>query len=361
MEDMVWRKKSTSVFRYFMLFGIRLSEVLVASIIPSVIGLVIVTITPKTGIMLVMENLSLIAFAALNAIFWVRYVKHRENRGEFYIMNGIVYLLYSSLSVITYIQKDAYLYSVLFSDLRGFEIIGLSTLQSMIVSHILLVLIMVISEIIARPLYIRRAMKDAENRGLDAEIEREELKPEKANAAVSFMTVDEVNLEIDREIAEAAKTIEAASQRTTDKNWDSEMVQGENGEVIETEPIDPDNDIDSSDYVSEEYAREEMSETMNYSPDALWNAEIYNGKERILDYDDEEYDTEMFVENKEFWGEDIEIDYDAIEDDETFDDNAWSDDEDIAIDYDDESDEYFSNSFEDYDSDNLWGEIKQGK
>ena len=135
MEDLVWKKKSTSVFRYFMLFGIRLAEVLIASIIPSVIGLVTVIITPKEWVMKIMENLSLFVFIGLNAIFWVRYVKHRENRKEFYIMNGVVYLLYALISVLTYVQNDVYLYSILFSNLRGLELIWVSTKTSLIVSN----------------------------------------------------------------------------------------------------------------------------------------------------------------------------------------------------------------------------------
>ncbi len=344
VEDLVWKKKSNTTFRYVMLFAIRLAEVLIASIIPSVIGLVTVIITPKERVMMVMEALSLMAFSCLNALFWVRYVKHRSARKEFYVMNGIVYLLYIVLSALSYMSKDAYLYSILFSNLRGLELFGFGTVSSMIISHIILIITMIVCEMVARVYYKYVARKTAENQAEAAEIKPEHTQPEQGHELVKFLTIDEINDEIEREVAEAKQVIEDASVRDTDKNWDMEMVQGEDGDIIETTPFDPDNDIDSDDYVSEEYARQEMQDTMNYSTDSLWNQDIYKGNEPVYDYDDEEYSMEMFEEDTSFWGEDtFEIEQSKME-------------------YEDEDDEEFgTNAFGEYDADNLWGNIKQGK
>lgn len=371
MEDLLWKKESTKRFRYLMLFFIRLAEVLTASIIPSIIGIMMVFITPKERVMQVMETISFIAFVVVNCIFWIKYVRHRPGRGEFYVLNGIVYALYIGLSFLAYALSDVYLYSIVFSDLRGFEIFGCTTKQSLLISHSILIFVMIVCEITAHLYYSHKVKLAVENGAEAVEIKEENAMPEQDNKEVKFLTVDEVNLELEREMAEAAELIRAESEDVSDKNWDEDMVQGDYGEIIEATPYDPDNDIDDDDYVSEAYAREEMSVTQNYDVDSLWNEEIYKNREMASDYDDEVFDPEMFIseDDDSLWDSDMYRGRDAssrvgiAQEDEYHDwDMSDNDDEELFyIEYDDEPEEYMSNSFEDYDSDSLWGDFTQGK
>lgn len=348
MEDLIWKKKNTSRKTYIMLFFIRLAEILIASIIPSIVGLVIVIITPTERVMMIMENMSLIVFGVMNSIFWVRYIKHRRKTLEFYVLNGTAYILYLIISILSYSSQDVYLYSTFFSNLRGMELHGLGTFASLVVSHGILLITMILCQIFARIYYTKKDEKSLVNSIGEAEYEIEYDVPTQGNGEVAFLTVDQLNREIDREIEEAAEMIEKEKSVDTSKTWDSEMVHGNGRRVVENTPDDPDNDIDASDYVSKEYAREEMKDTLNYSSDELWNTEIYNGKERIYDYD--EYDDSTFsIEEKQR----LKKEYDAL----------WGDDDGFNIerrlDYDDENEGI--NGLEDYDSDNLWDNVKQGR
>ena len=296
MEDLLWRKKSRQRGRYLMLFLIRLAETLTVSLLPSVVGLIAVFITPKPRVMQTIELVSLLVFAVANCFFWTRYVFHRANLREFFVLNSIVYLLYVAISAFAYMSSDAYLYSILFSNMRGLEIFGYRTIESLYKTHFIMFGLMIATGIIARLVCFQRLKKAMADGVEKAEIEEKESVPEQDNKVVEFLTVDEVNLELDREMKEAAEMIRMETENVSDKNWDSAMVQGDNGEIIETTPVDPENDIDSRDYVSEEYAREEMSVTLNYDVDSLWNSDIYQGKEKTTDYDDEVYVPQMFVD-----------------------------------------------------------------
>ena len=296
MEDLLLRKKSRQRGRYLMLFLIRLAETLTVSLLPSVVGLIAVFITPKPRVMQTIELVSLLVFAVANCFFWTRYVFHRANLREFFVLNSIVYLLYVAISAFAYMSSDAYLYSILFSNMRGLEIFGYRTIESLYKTHFIMFGLMIATGIIARLVCFQRLKKAMADGVEKAEIEEKESVPEQDNKVVEFLTVDEVNLELDREMKEAAEMIRMETENVSDKNWDSAMVQGDNGEIIETTPVDPENDIDSRDYVSEEYAREEMSVTLNYDVDSLWNSDIYQGKEKTTDYDDEVYVPQMFVD-----------------------------------------------------------------
>ena len=370
MEDLLWRKKSRQRGRYLMLFLIRLAETLTVSLLPSVVGLIAVFITPKPRVMQTIELVSLLVFAVANCFFWTRYVFHRAKLREFYIMNGIVYFLYVLISFLAYMTSDPYLYSVLFSNMRGLEILGCRTFESLYKSHLLLVGLMFIIGIVAKGICVYR-IKKSEGEGVEkVEMEEETVTPEKENKVVEFLTVDEVNLELEREIQEAAEMIRLENQSVSDKNWDSEMVQGNDGEIIEATPVDPENDIDDSDYVSEAYALKEMSVTQNYDVGALWNPEIYQGREVNTDYDEEEPDSETFAEDDDsdgLWGSDMyrgrgeSIDFEEepapemfAEDDDS--DGLWGSDmyrgRGESIDFEEEpAPETFA---EDDDSDGLW-------
>ena len=404
MEDLLWRKKSRQRGRCLILFLIRLAETLTVSLLPSVAGLIAVFITPKLHVMQTIELISLVIFAVANCVFWTRYVFHRANLREFFILNSIVYLLYVAISVFAYLSSDAYLYSILFSNMRGLEIFGYRTFESLYKTHFIMFGLMIATGIIARIICFYR-LKKALLEGVEkAEMEEKEVVPEQDNKVVEFLTVDEVNLELEREMQEAAEMIRLETESVSDKNWDSTMVQGDNGEIIETTPVDPENDIDSKDYVSEEYAREEMSVTLNYDVGSLWNTDMYRGKGEPIDFEEEPI-PEIIDEDDEndgLWntdmyrgqGEPIDFEEEPIpeiigEDDEN--DGLWNTDmyrgrdesngleyneeEEQYIEWDDEPyeneplfhleydepEEYLSAGMEDYDTESLWGDFTQGQ
>ena len=85
--------------------------------------------------------------------------------------------------------------------------------------------------------------------------EAEDVEAYKANEKVTFLSVDEVNMEFEREIEEASAIINETESK--DETLSDIL------EVTDNIPYDPDNDIDDDDYTSEAYARREMAETAN--------------------------------------------------------------------------------------------------
>lgn len=360
MEDLVWKKKSTAVIKNIMLFFIRLAEILTSSFIPSAIGLMILLFTPKTRVMQIMECVSFTAFFVTSCVFWTKYVRHRPNRREFYIMNGLAYLVYISLSVTIYMLSDVYLYSIFFSDMRMLEVFGQTTLNSLIFTHIVLVAAMILTENIAHRYYCIKAEIATENGADTVEIDYVPVTPSKDNREVEIMSVDEVNAELEREISEARLMLETEKKNCSDKNWNDDMVKGEGEKIIESMPEDPENDIDDEDFVSEAYARREMSVTENYSEDMLWNNDIYKGAAPIDCYDDEEYTKEVFggTEDGSMWDSQIcKGRGEALEYCDDYDDENTV----FIVDYEQELNTYTPNDLEAYDTDNLWGEIKKGR
>ena len=162
-EDLIWKSKAGKRFQYFMLLGIRFVEICLASIIPSLIGIILVFIRPNNRIMNMMCFLSFIAFAVCNWIFWMRYARQRTNRREFFMINGFAYVLYAIISYLMYEFSGEVMYSVLFSNLRAFEAFGMITPNSLVMSHILIVSLMIFCQMYSKKYYTRLLKKLAEN------------------------------------------------------------------------------------------------------------------------------------------------------------------------------------------------------
>lgn len=219
---------------------------------------------------------------------------------------------------------------------------------------------MIICETSVHLYYKYKAKKNAENGIEKPEMESIAVTPKQDNREVKFLSIDEVNDEIDREMKEAADMIRSEYENASDKNWSDDMVKGKNGVIIETVPEDSENDIDDADFVSEAYAREEMKVTENYSVESLWNDDIYRGENPKFDYGEEEYTKEEFLKADEnsMWdeemykgnGETVQYNKDDESDDMTF----------FEI-YNNELNQYTKNDLDDYDPDNLWDNIKKGR
>ena len=282
MEDLVWKKKSAKVYKYLMLFFIRLAEVLVASIAPSIIGLMILIINPERQMMQFMQIIAFIVFAVMNWMFWIKYKKNRVGRLEFYLMNGITYALYIVISFFALSASDAYMYTVMFSCMRAFEAFSeaITTRASLIYGHSVILILMVICENISHIKYEKATMDLADNTVETDNAEAEDVVAYKANKEVTFLSVDEVNMELEREIEEASTLINE-TESEDESLFDSSV-------ATDNIPYDPDNDIDDDDYTYEAYARREMAGIENYSSESLWNEDIYRDREKIEDYDGED-------------------------------------------------------------------------
>lgn len=296
MEDLVWKKKSAKVYKYLMLFFIRFAEVLAASIAPSIIGLIILIINPERQMMQFMQIIAFVVFAVMNWMFWVKYKKNRVGRLEFYLMNGITYALYIVISFLALSASDAYMYTIMFSCMRAFEAFSeaITTRASLIYGHCAILILMVICENMSHIKH-KKATFDLPNNTVETDNdEAEDVVAYKANEEVIFLSVDEVNMELEREIEEAS-TLISETESENEALFDN---------LIATDNIsyDPDNDIDDDDYTSEAYARREMAGIANYSSESLWNEEIYRNREKIEDYDDED-DMPEYEENddEELW------------------------------------------------------------
>ncbi len=407
MEDLFWKTKSSERMRFVMLFIIRLVEIVMASFIPSIIGLILVFIKPGGRIMSAMKLLSFVAFCVMNWIFWMRYSKQRTHRREFFIINGLTYIIYAAISVAVYLLPfmGQFTYTIMFSNLRGFEPFGISTRRSLVYTHIFVMGLMVVCEIYSRIYYKALLKKLAEN-GAD-EIEMDMWKdkvPEKKDGSVKFLSVEEMSVEMENEHIEAAELLEKEAESDYEGIWDSDMTKGRGESVLRFTAPDPENDIDDGDYVADDITPNTNEE---YSVDRLWNEDIYRGRtddgKPIDDYADEidelpdffdvpdqslqsEYDADegLLWNNKMYQGRSdssigIEIDKseagdesNAILDDTPYDsENLWNKEfyrgrnTEGKINYVDDFVDEFSgmelNNFEDYDSDNLWGDITQGE
>lgn len=280
-EDLVWRSESHKRNERIILFLIRLVELFAASCIPSVIGVVLVFMNPDVRIMRVMNIISFVAFGCINVLFWMKYVRQRANRVEFYVMNGLVYAIYALMSAGLYKFGSQLMYSVLFSDLRGLEIFCVSTLVSLAVSHGIMVSLMVACEIFSRRHYAALLQKLAENGADEVEMDMwGDRGPIRQNENIKTLSVEEMYSAMEAEQIDAAKDI--ADKLNGDEDiWDKSMYKGRGESIRYIEAENLDNDIDDKDYI-----------VTGDTEDSLWNEEIYKGRKPIYDYPEE---TEEYV------------------------------------------------------------------
>lgn len=314
-EDLIWQSRAGKRLRLFMLLGIRFVEICMASIIPSLIGLILVFIRPNNRIMSIMCFLSFLAFAICNWIFWMRYARQRTKRREFFVINGIAYMLYAVISYLTYEFSGPLTYSILFSNLRAFESFGMLTPYSLVASHIVVGVLMVICQMYSRKYYTRLLERLAEN-GAD-EIEMDpwgHLVPEQEGKKVKILSVEEMHRQMEEERLEAAEILQEETDNASDSLWDKEMTKGrgESFDTVEYENIDA--DLSDGDFVAGVGTERDID---NYDTDKLWEEHIYKGRTAgdvpVENYDDEPEDMPDFFavnhyegeENETLWSEDM--------------------------------------------------------
>lgn len=344
-----------------MLFLIRSIETGLASCMPSILGLILLFMNARGIVMAFVTFLSFLAFCALNLMFWMKYSKQRTNRREFYIMNGLTYLIYAAFSVIIYIipLTGSLVYTVLFSNLRWLEIFGLSTFQSLVAVHIFMLCLMVGCEIYSRHYYRNLLKRLIQNSSDQIEMNMHADKvAEKNGDEIQFLSVNEMSDEIERDKIEATEMLMRESAKDNEEVFSRNMTKGR-GEKIE--------------WLNEENLDDELSieEDPNrmYDADSLWNSDIYqknNGNSgSIDDYPDEDEVDDMydpFVQPKENMQENYDVESGKL----------WSDNMYVGVNKqkpqiepepieEDEDDGYEIAEYTEYDADNLWSrDFKQG-
>ncbi len=314
-EDLIWQSRAGKRLRLFMLLGIRFVEICMASIIPSLIGLILVFIRPNNRIMSIMCFLSFLAFAICNWIFWMRYARQRTKRREFFIINGIAYMLYAVISYLMYEFSGPLTYSILFSNLRAFESFGMLTPYSLVTSHIVVGALMVVCQMYSRKYYTRLLERLAEN-GAD-EIEMDpwgHLVPEQEGRKVKILSVEEMHRQMEEERLEATEILQEETDNASDSLWDKGMTKGrgESVDTVEYENIDA--DLSDGDFIAGVGTERDID---NYDTDKLWEEHIYKGRTAgdvpVENYDDEPEDMPDFFavnhyegeENETLWSEDM--------------------------------------------------------
>lgn len=301
-EDLIWQSRAGKRLRYFMLLGIRFVEICMASVIPSIIGLMLVFYNSYTRIMSIMSFLSFIAFAVCNWIFWMRYAKQRTKRTEFFVINGIAYILYAGISCLIYKFTGPLLYSVVFSNLRAFEAFGLPTSYSLILSHCVVIALMIICQLYSKRYYTQLLEKLAEN-GAD-EIEMDpwgKLVPMQKNKKVDMLSVEEIHKQMEEDSQEAAQILQEETAQTL---WDENMVKGKGAKIEQVEIENIDADLSDGDFIAGVGTERDID---NYDTDALWNKEIYQGRKVAENYDDEPEDMPDFFAVNHYEGEENEL------------------------------------------------------
>ncbi len=307
-EDLIWQSKSGKRLRYFMLLGIRFVEICMASIIPSIIGLMLVFIRPNNRIMSIMCFLSFLAFAICNWMFWMRYAKQRTQRREFFIINGIAYIFYAIISYLMYEFSGAFMYSILFSNLRAFESFGILTPYSLVISHVVICILMVVCQMYSRKYYTRLLEKLAEN-GAD-EIEMDpwgHLVPIKDGKRVDILSVEEMHRQMEEERLEAAEILQEEIESAAEYLWDEGMTKGRGERITTVEIEDIDRDLSEGDFIAGVGTERDID---NYDTDELWEKHIYKGRtagdKPVDNYDDEPEDMPDFFAINHYQGEENE-------------------------------------------------------
>ena len=373
LDDFTWKRASDKHIQRLMILLIRIVEIVTASLIPSFLGILLVFFNPGRGNVLLMSFVSFLVFTGFNCWFTIRFVRQRPGRLEFYAINGIAYAVFIGLSVLVYFTMGDLSYTVIFSDMRMFEAFGASTAKSLIITHGFVLFTMIMCEVLSR-LYYRELYSQIAKEGMaNSElIDWDSAKAMQSDKAVKLMSVDEVYSEIENDRIEAEKVLAQHLMAQGDDVWDKSMVKGR-GNAVEFADDDElfDDSIDYENFEDFDNTEEDSIASSvydDYDPDSLWNPDIYKGRTKdekpIYDYDDEPEEMQDVIDAS-FAQEDEDASEESLWDAESYRGRGTEDSIESLyepeVELEDDDMEYETNSFEDYDVDNLWGNIVQGR
>ena len=384
------------------LFVIRIVETFAASIVPSILSVIVIFFSPSENAWSVLSIFTFIITIAVNWYFWLDFVAERESVKKFYIVNGIVYAIYAAASIAGYFFLGYLVYSMSFANLRMFEVFDervfkefhISTLQSIIITNILTVVIMIICERWSR-FHIDKIKAFFAANGAD-KVEmtfEEEVLPTKSNEVVTPLSVEEMENQIKKDEEERLEVAKMVNEKEPEQLWNENISKGR-GETIERVDYTKEGtDLDETDF----NPTKEHNDNTDYDSDSLWNKEIYRGRtadgkpitdfgyeeNEVLPQEDDEpiwnkdfykgKDKEQTLSNLEKMYEHEEDEYkEAVKNKVPYGaESLWEKDfykgrnkdhiPDKVLDFDDEIEKRPETETDRYDVDSLWDNIKKGK
>lgn len=395
-------KLRNSKAKFAIIFLIKTVETFAASVVPSVISVMIILFNPNEKSWAVMKFVSFVVTAYVNWRFWLKYAAMKSGPKEFYLMNGLTYLLYFASSVIGYYTLGYFVYSMTYANLRVFEMFGMKTLQSVLCSNGIMVLILVCCERFSH-IRFNQFLEWISKNGSDT-IEMEDIltddTPMQQDKVIESLSIEEIAENMVHEENEAIEAKKRALEMMPEGVFDEENMTKGHGEKVEyTETVNLDNDLTEGDFNPASVAQQEYEENMQYSGDSLWSSHIYAGRtadgKPITEYDEEDMreafrqmpeSDDTADDNGSLWDEGIYQGRRAgaginipNPDDDTADDRKINYDADAlwesnfyqgrnqdsipkkTLDFDDNVFEIPAANANDYASDDLWDSVSQGK
>ena len=279
--SMLWKTH----YRQILILFIRLTEVVMSGVLLSFLGVVLIFIRPDKSIWNLMTLISMAGFLVVNCRFILKYMVSREQKViEFYIINGITFLIYGVASVIAYHYCGYLVYSIVYAHFRVFEVFHAKTLNSIYLSNVLIIVTMLMFRIFARRhMEFTKKLMFVDDSVDTSELEKYYTDSEAVqnNQTINIMSLEEMNENIINEIREAHEAQQEKLDKIPDELW-RRFERGDGSEIEFKTPDDPDDDYDENDRV----AANNINPNEAYSTDNLWDDNIYGGKEKIEDYDD---------------------------------------------------------------------------
>lgn len=301
----MWLEK---VMPKFFLFIIRLVECFAASIVPSVISVIIIFFAPSDR---AWDVLSIAVFAvtlAVNWHFWMDFAIRRDNIKEFYIINGLVYAIYIGASIAGYYLLGYLVYSMTFANLRFCEAFEVKTLYSSFIANGITVAVMVICERCSR-LRIAKLKEDAKLNAADKpemKDESEDIQATKQNKVIIPLSAEQLEREIEKDEAERLKAAEKAKDSVPEEMWSGELSKGRGEEIVRVDYSAEGPDTDENDFMPDS---DKNNDNEAYGAGSLWNPEIYKGRtadgKPITEFDDEERELPPEPEDGGLWDESL--------------------------------------------------------
>ncbi|MGN0164217.1 MAG: hypothetical protein ACI4EA_11660 [Candidatus Ornithomonoglobus sp.] len=280
--------------KFAIIFLIKTVETFMASIIPSVISVFMIFFNPNEKSWAVMKIVSFVVTACVNWRLWLKYAAMKSGPKEFYLMNGLTYLLYFASSVIGYYTLGYLVYSMTYANLRVFEIFGMKTMESILCSNGIMLLILVCCERFSN-IQFKRFLEWTHKNGSDR-IEMNDIltddTPMQQDRVIESLSIEEIANNMIREEQEAIEAKRIALKMMPDSTFDEgTMTKGRGEKVERAEVVDMDNDLTEGDFNASEAAQKEYEQNMQYSGDSLWSSSIYIGRTKdgkpITEYDEE--------------------------------------------------------------------------
>ena len=275
-----WLDKVIPVFRLYL---IRTVETFAASVVPSAVSVFIIFLAPNERSWMVLSIFSFVLTAAANWYFWLDFVVMRGSVKEFYLVNGTAQALYIGASIGGYYFLGYLVYSMAFAGLRSLEEFGMSTFESVITINAVYVVLMIVCERWARrhTEKIREILKKNNSADkVEMEDKSKELVPTLQNKKVKMLSVEEMAVQVQKDEQERIDAAREAAESEPEQLWNDNISKGHGEEIQRVDYSAAGSDIDEHDHVT-------ANENEAYGADSLWNKEIYNGKEPITDYGDE--------------------------------------------------------------------------